>query len=119
MSQILLIDDSSDLLNILNWSLHRKGYTCSTAYYRAGIMYELSRVIPSLIIMDINLGNDDGRKICRGIKKNPATRHIPVILCSGNHELLLNYKSCLADDFIEKPFAIDEVIMKIENLIKS
>src|SRR6188768_2528335 len=119
MPRILIVDDSSDLLNILNWSLQRKGFSCSTAYYKAGIFNSLSKpkLLPALIIMDIDLNGDDGRKICMEIKENPGTKNIPIILCSGNHELLKGFRDYQADDFIEKPFEIHNVVEKIETLI--
>jgi DNA-binding response OmpR family regulator len=119
MPRILIVDDSSDLLNILHWSLQRKGYSCSTAYYKAGIFNSLSKpkLVPALIIMDIDLNGDDGRNICMEIKENPTTKNIPIILCSGNHDLLQTFRDYQADDFIKKPFEINNIVEKIENLI--
>lgn len=118
MSQILIVDDSSDLLNVLSWSLKRKGYTCDTACYREGIFSKLSEFTPLLIIMDVNLNEEDGRKICMEIKQNSRTRHIPILLFSGMHDLLRDFRSWLADDFIEKPFEMSNIIKKIENLVR-
>ena len=117
MSQILLIDDSPDFLNVFNWCLKRKGYTCETAYYKERIFDKLSGILPALIIIDINLGDEDGRFICRDIKKNDRTKNIPVILCSARHDLLQDHALYMANDFIEKPFDIKSVIIKIEKLI--
>ncbi|MEO8770059.1 MAG: response regulator [Ferruginibacter sp.] len=86
MSQILLIADSPDFLNVFNWCLNRKGYTCEKAYYRERIFAKLTELLPALIIIDINLGEEDGRFICRDIKENDRTRNIPVILCSARHD---------------------------------
>ncbi|MEO6670685.1 MAG: response regulator [Ferruginibacter sp.] len=117
MAQILLIDDSRDFLDVFNWSLKRKGYSCETAYYKERIFEKLDKLLPALIIIDINLNGEDGRFICRDIKENIRTRNIPVILCSARHDLLKEHSLYLADDFIEKPFDMDSVILKIEKLI--
>jgi DNA-binding response OmpR family regulator len=117
MSQILLIDDSPDFLNVFNWSLKRKGYTCETAYYKERVFDKLSKILPALIIIDINLNGEDGRLICLDIKQNKRTSNIPVILCSARHDLLKEHSLYMADDFIEKPFEINSAIVKIEKLI--
>lgn len=117
MSQILLVDDCSDLLNILKWSLQRNGYSCSTAYYREGLFYSISKKTPSLIIMDVDLNGDDGRHICAEIKNNIDTSMIPVMLCSGKHDLAHSFKHALADDFIQKPFEMENIIRKINLLL--
>ncbi|MFT3910948.1 MAG: response regulator [Ferruginibacter sp.] len=119
MSKILLVDDSPDFLDIFHWSLKRKGYLCETAYYRERIFDKLTKFSPQLIIMDINLPGDDGRYICRDIKENKVTMHIPVILCSARHDLLTEHAAFLADDFIEKPFETSAILIKIEKLIPS
>lgn len=118
MSQILLVDNCLDFLNVLNWTFQKSGISCSTAYYRQGLYNELLKYTPSLIMIDINLDEDDGRKICRELKTDSKTRDIPVILCSGNYELLSEYKSFLADDFIQKPFEIKTAMKKIMRFIK-
>ena len=68
--------------------------------------------------MDVNLDAEDGRQLCLELKENPLTKTIPVILCSARHELLHNFKSFLADDFIEKPFEMKLLVSKIEKLLK-
>lgn len=119
MKHILLLDDNVDSLDVLKWSLQRSGYTCSTTYYRQGLFYSLSKskAQPSLIIMDVNLGADDGREICYKIKSGEETKYIPVMLCSGNDEMLINFKSFLADDIIHKPFNMPEMMEKISRLV--
>lgn len=114
----MIVDDSPDLLNILHWSLKRCGYSCETAYYREGLIRNISTTVPALILMDVNLDADDGRQLCLELKQNPATKTIPVILCSARHELLQNFKSFLADDYIEKPFEMKLLVSKIEKLLK-
>lgn len=119
MAKILIVDDSTDLLNIFYWMLQKKGYDCVTTYYKEGLFDKLSKLTPSLVILDVNLSGEDGRNICSQIKSDPQTMQIPVILCSGNHELLKDYKACGADDFLEKPFEISTVVQKIEAIMNA
>ncbi|MEP7165672.1 MAG: response regulator [Ferruginibacter sp.] len=117
MSKILIVDDSPDMLTVFNWLLHKRGYDCVTTYYKKGIFNQLAKFTPSLIILDVNLIGEDGREICMEIKSNPETKKVPVIICSGNHDLLANYEEYLADDYLEKPFEINTVIKKIEHVL--
>ncbi len=119
MAKILIVDDSTDLLQIFHWMLQKKGYDCVTTYYKEGLFVKLEKLTPSLVILDVNLHGEDGRNICKQIKENPQTKDIPVILCSGDHELLKDYKACKADDFLEKPFDTNTVVQKIEAIINS
>lgn len=117
MSKILVVDDSPDLLNLFYWVLQKRGYDCVTTYNKQGLFYQLSLFTPSLIILDVNLKGDDGRDICMEIKSNPVTKDIPVIICSGRHDLLNNYETFLADDFLKKPFEISTVVKKIDKIL--
>ena len=119
MSKILLVDDSSDLLNVFPWILKKRGYDCVTTYYKDGLFYQLTKFTPSIIIIDVKLDAEDGRELCRSIKEDPVTKNIPVIICSGDPYLLENFKECLADDFLEKPLQINDVIIKLDNLLKN
>ncbi|MHB1179415.1 MAG: response regulator [Daejeonella sp.] len=56
------------------------------------------------------LGDMDGREVCKTLKSDPQTSHIPVIMISASHNLFnAQEKKCLADDFIAKPFDIDHL----------
>lgn len=67
--------------------------------------------------MDVNLNGDDGRIICKELKDNAETNAIPIIICSGSPNLLTDFKTFKADDYLEKPFEISTVISKIKNLL--
>ncbi len=117
MNKILIVDDSTDLLEVFPWILQRKGYNTATTFSRNGLFNHLSNFTPSLIIMDVQLNGENGRDICKELKSNDAMKHIPVILCSGNPDSLRNYAECGADDVLEKPFATLNLINKIEKLL--
>ncbi|MFT3680760.1 MAG: response regulator [Ferruginibacter sp.] len=113
MSKILVVDDSSDLLELFAFIFQTKGFEVKTAASRAKLEQELFSFNPDLILLDVKLQFDMGNKICREIKDDPASAHIPVILISANRELLQDYKDYKADDFIEKPFEMDQLIATI------
>ena len=117
MSKLLIVDNSTHLLEAMKRILERLGYTIKTLD-RIDIIYEeIRKFQPDLIILDIYLSGEDGREICKKLKINFETKHLPVILFSAFSKELEDYKSYLADDFIEKPFDIKTLVDKIKSVL--
>jgi DNA-binding response OmpR family regulator len=116
MAKVLLVDDSQDLLEVLSSFLNIKGYNVETALSHEKAKNALSVFIPDVILLDVRINGDDGRKICREIKEkyNPD---IPIILLSASPELLEDYEECKADAIIEKPFNLQTVMEKVDEVI--
>jgi DNA-binding response OmpR family regulator len=70
-------------------------------------------------LLDIKLGNEDGRNITNRIKLNVTTKHIPVILFSAINGIDKNLAKCLNDDFVPKPFDVNDLLNKIQFQIQS
>src|ERR1700712_4790413 len=104
MAKVLIIEDNVDLLDFFDFFLKRKGFETQTISSKDEINDGLNDFKPDLILLDIWLGADDGREICKEIKKN--NQSLPIILMSANAKLLENYTNWSADDIIEKPFDI-------------
>jgi two-component system phosphate regulon response regulator PhoB len=118
MAKILIVDDSESLLTLLSEILIKHGFKVQTAFSKKELVLVLLSSIPDLILLDVRLGGEDGRKICRDLKANSSYKNIPVILLSGSHELLESFQEYHADDFIEKPFDMDKIIGKITGILK-
>ena len=114
MAKILIVDDNEDLREFFSVLLKKYGYETRTAISRDEIDSHLTLFNPALILLDVMLNKEDGRDLCQEIK---TSRNIPIILLSGNPKALVNYASYKADDIIEKPFGIQEVLSKIKRLI--
>ncbi|MDN3547838.1 response regulator transcription factor [Mucilaginibacter aquaedulcis] len=113
MSRILIVDDDPDLLEILSYLLTSSGYEVQTLSKGDAIFEHIAAFQPDLILMDVMLAGMDGREICKGIKANPQTL-MPVILISGTHDLSLTLTQTGApDDFLAKPFDLDELLKKV------
>jgi DNA-binding response OmpR family regulator len=104
MKRILFVDDDVDLLATMKTFLRRQGYEVAvTTTCSEGL--EILRVFnPDLILLDINVGSEDGRLMCRQIKNEAEYKHIPIILISANEEELKTYSDFGADSFLGKPF---------------
>lgn len=69
---------------------------------------------PDVVLLDINVGDQDGREVCRKIKSQAEYNHIPVILISANHEALKFYVDYGANGILEKPFELIHLLRLIQ-----
>jgi len=114
MPKILMIDDDNDLLEITKSLLVKKGYEVETNNNWEDAQKNIPGFQPQLIVLDVFLNDIDGLEICKQLKSMPGTRHIPVIICSSYPRVAesVTYEYG-ADDFIAKPFEVDELIAKM------
>jgi CheY-like chemotaxis protein len=118
--KILILDDDKDILDILAYMLSEEGYEIHTQMHGENIMPTLKSLSPDLILIDLMLAGLDGRSISRAIKQNPETRHIPVIMITARPDLRPQpHEEDAPDDFISKPFDINNVIKKVAKYLKS
>jgi DNA-binding response OmpR family regulator len=104
MKRIMVVDDEKDLLALAKGYLTRAGYdvaVTTTCKEGADILVTFK---PDLVFLDINVGSEDGREMCKQIKSQAEHRHIPIVLISANDESLNTYKEYDADSFLKKPF---------------
>ena len=113
MNKLLILDDSDDLLYAMKYILENNGYIVKILNHAGNISSEIIEFVPDIVILDVNLGDENGREICKKIKMNPETKDLPVILFSSYPKSLDNYRECLADDTIEKPFDLKYLLQKI------
>ncbi|WP_411275033.1 response regulator [Daejeonella sp.] len=118
MKKVLVVDDNEDILNVISIILDMEGFEVQCCDNGHCISDSITSFCPDLILLDIMLGDMDGREICRALKRNPKTGHIPVIMISASHSLYDSQEEfCLADDFISKPFDIDNLANKVNQYI--
>lgn len=111
--RILVLDDDADLLELMEILLHSCGYETRTLNSGEALFKNIDDFHPNLILMDVMLAGLDGRVLCRDIKFNLEYK-MPVILISGTHNLSqVMLEEGSPDDFIAKPFDLDELLKKI------
>ena len=114
MRRILAVDDDSDILEVLQYILEDSGYEVITLADGHYLFDKIRESQPDLILLDIMLGNLDGRELCKDVKSRIDTHDIPVILISASHEVSRTLNQTGApDDFIAKPFDIDVLLGSI------
>jgi DNA-binding response OmpR family regulator len=115
MSQcILIIDDEPDILEFLQIILVDEGYEVAISDKDDYLNLLQQGSLPDLILLDMLLSGRDGREIVRDLKRQPETRSIPVVMFSAHPSAEEEVLQAGADDFLAKPFGIDELLAKVE-----
>ena len=115
MFKILVIDDDVDLLFLGSSLLRQKGFDVFSLAKTDNLFYSIEFCKPDLILLDVKLGDEDGRNICRQLKENPWTKSIKIILYSAFPETSVEYAKYGADDFIVKPYELDHLVTRINH----
>lgn len=110
--KILIADDNPAILEALSLMLQDVGYDITTVSDDK-IIKQVVALKPDLLLLDIWLSGQDGREICKILKNRSDTKHIPVILISANKDTSVIAKEAGADDFLEKPFDMDDLLAKL------
>lgn len=120
-ADILIVDDNDELLQYLKNSLSSKYYRVTSISDGAAVMDEIHKNIPDLIITDVLMPNLNGDALCRRIKADPETSHIPVIMLTAMSEVenVVEGLESGADVYLTKPFDMQVLKAYIHNLIYS
>ena len=115
--KILVLDDDPDIGTMIKMMLEYKGYSVTVSDRAEQANEILKTDAVDLIIMDMLLSGVNGTDLCSELKKDSSLAHTPIIMISAH----LNAKEiCLqagADEFISKPFDMQDILSKIDHLI--
>lgn len=116
---LLVVEDNTDVRTYIKNILQKEYQVLEAADGRAGISLALQH-IPDLILSDVMMPDTDGLTLCRQLKTDERTSHIPIILLTaktGEKHALVGFETG-ADDYITKPFSRDLLIVRIRKLIE-
>jgi len=114
VKKILAIDDDLAILDVLQMILEDSGYEVVTLSHADVVFEMVENEHPDLILRDVMLAGLDGNTICQNLKKYSRTKNIPIIMISASHDLRGILKLPGApDDFIAKPFDMDDLVQKV------
>lgn len=113
MKKVFVVDDERSILEALEYMLIDEGYSVKTAS-RGTELLKLNNDLPDVIVLDVLLSGEDGREIARKLKNQERTKNIPIVMISAHPNAQFTIKDCGADDFLPKPFDIQELLNKVE-----
>jgi len=116
-ARILVLDDDPDIGTMIKMMLEYKGYGVIVSDRADLAQQALNTGGVDLIIMDMLLSGVNGTDLCIDLKKNPSTSHIPVIMISAHPNAKEICLQAGADEFISKPFDMNDILSKIDRLL--
>ena len=117
--QILVVDDTPDIIELLTDTLTRKGYRVRSASSGSEALSSVAAEVPDLILLDIRMPDMDGYEVCRHLKSDGQSCGMPVIFISSFDDTIDIVKGFQAGgiDYITKPFHLPEVLARVETHI--
>ena len=114
---IMVVDDSATIRKILALTLERAGYAVVAEPDGERAVARLAQLVPDLILLDITMPKLDGYEVCKRIKKDPRTCHVPVVMLSGKDGFFDKVKGRMvgATEYLTKPFQAPAVLAVIES----
>lgn len=119
--RILAVDDDKNILRLVQANLERQGYQVVTAVDGKDALQKVDEERPDLIVLDVVMPQMDGFEVLQTLRRNPATRDIPVIMLTGRAEeadVFRGWQSG-ADMYLTKPFNPLELISFVKRIFKS
>ena len=118
-ARLLIVEDDFDISNMLRIYFTGQSYEVDIAPRGSDALEKTRQQLPHLIVLDIMLPDIDGYEVCRRLRTQTRTRHIPVIFLTQKDERSdkLQGLELGADDYITKPFDIEELKLRVQNAI--
>lgn len=117
--RVLIVDDEEGFLSLIREALEIRGFDVITASSAVEAGMEISSKRPDAILMDIKMPGINGLQACVAIKKNPSTKHIPIMVVSAlsdDSDIKKAYKAGVIDYFV-KPVNIEKVVAKLKDVL--
>ena len=115
MKKILVVDDDNDILMLVQMVLSMNSFTVEAISKWEDIDDRITNFSPGLILLDVSLSGADGRDICKKLKSQEETKHIPIVLFSAHADVANSFKECNAQAFIAKPFELSHFIETLDS----
>ncbi len=117
--KILIVEDEPNIITLVSILLTARGYEVKGVGDGQAALDAVATMKPDLLLLDIMLPEIDGLEVCRKIKANEATRHIPVVMLTAKrtNEDLAKGEQAGADEYITKPFKAEKVIRTIQRVL--
>ncbi|HEX7446581.1 MAG TPA: response regulator [Pirellulales bacterium] len=118
--RILVVDDEEDLLELIQYNLAKEGYRVTCVGTGEDALREARSNPPDLIVLDLLLPSVDGLEVCKLLKNDPRTKHVPVVMLTakGDEADMVTGLELGADDYISKPFSPRVLTARIRAVLR-
>jgi two-component system phosphate regulon response regulator PhoB len=117
---VLVVEDEAALATMLRYNLEKQGYRVEEATDGQEALTRIAEAQPDLVLLDWMLPQMSGLEVCRQIRRRSATRDLPVIMVTArtDDQDAVRGLNTGADDYIAKPFSMDELLARIRALLR-
>lgn len=118
--KILVVDDESDVTDLVAYHLKAKGYHVETLNDPNGSIGLARTLLPDLVILDVMMPDLNGIQICRMLRADPKLKRVPIIFLTAKAEEndRIQGLETGADDYIAKPFSTKELVLRVQSILR-
>lgn len=118
--KILVVDDEPDIVELISYNLKKDGFEVSSALDGNEALARIKKADFDFLILDLMLPGVQGMELCRILRNNPGTRHIPVIMLTAKGEEVdrIIGLEAGADDYMTKPFSPRELVARVRAVLR-
>ena len=118
--KILIIDDEEDILELIRYNLVKEGYSVEGVTSGEEALAKAKSEIPDLVVLDLMLPGVDGLEVCKFLKGDARTSHIPIIMLTakGEDADIVTGLELGADDYVTKPFSPRVLVARIRAALR-
>jgi len=117
MKQIHVVEDDQDIRQVIELILEGEGYEVKLFPDVTSFHASMNENIPDLYLLDVMLPDGNGLDLCREIRTTKDIKDIPIIVMSAHANSDNIFNQCSANDFISKPFDLNDILFKIKKQI--
>lgn len=120
MASILVVDDDMSVADTIQRSLTSKGHQVAAVYNGVEALEVVRQKHPDLIVLDVIMPRMDGMEVCRQLRQDAKTAHVPIIFLTAMDRLdnKIEGFEAGADDYVTKPFDIQELELRVRAMLR-
>jgi CheY-like chemotaxis protein len=117
--RVMIVDDEKESLEMMQTMLGDQGYELIPVSNATEVGLKAAQLMPDLILLDFLMPEINGFEVCRALRGNELTRSIPImaVTCLSKEEDIERIFECGADEYLPKPFKVDQLLEKVGDLI--
>lgn len=118
--KVLIVEDEEDIQELIRYNLNREGFQTKSVVTGEDALNAAMSDLPDLVILDLMLPGVDGLEVCRRLKANTSTQHIPVVMVTakGEESDVVVGLELGADDYITKPFSPKILLARLRAVLR-
>ncbi|MCI0362983.1 MAG: response regulator transcription factor [Phycisphaerales bacterium] len=119
-ASILIVEDEPEIAELMQFHLAREGFSVKVLASGREALGQVDLSAPDLILLDLMLPDLDGLEVCRRLKRNQQTRHVPILIVSakGEEADIVTGIELGADDYVTKPFSPRVLVARVKNVLR-